>query len=208
MRIKTFNDFINERAVSIDDVLENEPYSGVALKHSVIGGGHDKIKMVLYDFKKKVIEGYIALEKFPSDKEYMITRAYAIDKHGPLMYELALSSVSPTGIIPDRIIRPAAQKIWSFFDKNRNDVKKTVIGPKHYWYAKEYDIDIEHEYLKDPEVLKLLNKAYSVDKPLKHTDELFQRGEELIKKYNLNVVEVIEKAEKEFLKKYDSEMAA
>jgi len=210
MKIKRFNEFLNEnaifeKAVSADEVLLNEPYSAV-IKTVTKKPTKEYLKLILYNFKEKKVEGYIALEKFKTDSEFMINRSYAIDKHGPLMYNLALSVVSPAGIIPDRLIRPAAQKVWMYFDSQRPDVKKTTMKPKHIWFAKKYDIDIEHENLKDPEILKLINKIYSVDAPLKGTNELIKKGETLMAEYKVKPIDVIKKADDDFQTRYNAEM--
>jgi hypothetical protein len=168
-------------------------------------GNKDELTLVLYNFKDGIVEGYIDLEKYKSDTEFMVNRSYAIEKHGPLMYDLALSILSPEGIIPDRTIRHAAQKVWNYFDKNRNDVKKTIITPGHEWYAEEYSIDAETDNVKEPEVLKMLNKIYSVDKPMPHMEELIARGNSLIASNHSNIKEVIDKAAKAFKQRYDSE---
>lgn len=205
MRIKLFNEFLNEKAISAEEVLSQEPYSGVVkvfTKKPTI----DYLNLVLYNFKEQKVEGFIALEKYKSDDNYMIHKSFAIDKHGPLMYNLALSVIAPIGIIPDRQIRPAAQKVWSYFDKQRPDVKKTVIHPKEEWFAKEYDVDIEHEHLKDPEVLELINKIYSVEEPFPDTEELLKKGNDLMAEYKLKPIDLIKKAEKDFETRYNAEM--
>jgi hypothetical protein len=204
MRIKNFEQFLNEKAVSASEVLSGEPNTAV-IKVVTKKPTKQYLKLILYNFKDKVIEGYIALEKFASDSEYMIQRAYAIDKHGPLMYELALSVLSPTGIIPDRAIRPGAQKVWDYFDKKRPDVKKTVLGPKHTWFAKEYEVDIEHEHLKNPDILEIINKSYSLDKPMEYTQELIDKGTALLAKNALKPKDIIDKADKAFADRYNSE---
>jgi len=210
MRIKTFeqyiNESVNERAVSAEDVISNEPDTGV-IKSLTKKPSKEYMKLILFNFKTKTVEGYLAMERFKSDKEFMIQRTFAIDKHGPLMYDLALSMVSPEGIIPDRMIRPAAQKIWSYFDKNRPDVRKTVMKPKDTWFTKEYDVDIEHEHLKDKEVLDLINKVYSLDKPIHNMDELLAKGEKLMKDNGLKPMDLIKKGDEAFQERYNKEFA-
>lgn len=204
MRILRFSDFLNEKAVSADEVINDEPFSGVIKvnnkKHS-----NESLILILYNFKESIVEGYIYLERFKGDKEYMVKRAYAIEKHGPLCYELALSVISPDGIIPDRTIRPGAQKVWEYFDKKRSDVKKTIIGPEHDWYAKEFEVDIEHQHLKNPDVLDRINKIYSVDKPFKNTQELLDRGVEFMNKYNVKEKDIVKKADEDFFKIYNAQ---
>lgn len=204
MRIKKFNDFLNEKAVSADEVMDNEPYTGVikinGKKHSI-----EYLILIIYNFKESIVEGYIYLERFQGDEEYMVKRTYAIEKKGPLCYELALSVISPAGIIPDRTIRPAAQKVWEYFDKNRPDVKKTVMKPDHDWYAKEYEVDIEHPHLKDPEVLDRINKIYSVDKPFENTKELLDRGIAFMKEYDVKQKDIVKKADEDFFKIYNAQ---
>lgn len=204
MKIKKFDQFIIEKAVSVDDVLLNEHYTGL-VKLEFKKFNKKNLKLILYDFKSNIVEGYISLEKFNSDKEFMIQRAYAIDKRGPLMYDAALSVLSPEGILPDREIRPAAQKVWDYFDKNRNDIKKTPIGKEHEWYATEYEIDIEHEHLKDPNILEILNKVYSIDKPLPHIDDLLKKGEELLEEYKIKPIDLLHKSDADFKARYNAE---
>jgi len=208
MRIKTFSQYINEsliieKAVSAEEVLANEPNTAIVKVESK-KLGKLFMTLILFNFKENKVEGLIAAERFTSDEEFMITKAYAVDKHGPLMYELLLSVVSPRGIIPNRLIKPKAQSIWEYFDKKRPDVNKTELNSKHYWFTKEYDIDIEHEHLTDPEVLKLLNKSYSVTMPIKHTDALLEKGEKLMAEYKLKPADLIKQGEEDFYKQYNA----
>ncbi len=209
MRIKTFeqyiNESVNEKAVSAEEVLANEPDTAVikTLEKKTL---KELMKLILYNFKENKVEGYFEMERFRSDKEWQVRKAYAIDKHGPLMYNLALSIVSPDGIIPDSMIRPSAQKIWQYFDKNRPDVKKTAMTPKDPWYYTEFETDLEHEHQKDPEILALINKVYSIDKPFVNTDKLLKKGELLVTKNKLNIKELNKKAEADFYSRYNSEL--
>lgn len=200
-----FNEFfLNEKAVSLDDVISNEPDTA-AIKVDFVKFNKEYLKIILYNFKTNLVEGLIILERFKGDKEYMIAISYAIDKHGPLMYDLALSVTSPSGIIPDRTIRPAAQKIWSYFTENRPDVKKTPMTKKDYWFATEYELDIEHQHLNTPEIISLLNTVYSVTKPFVHVDELFKKGDELMTENKLNPKDIAKQAEEDFRHVYDKE---
>lgn len=205
MKIKRFGEFINEKAVSFEDVLSNEPDT-VIIRYVGHTSTKEQLNFVLYNSKEKTIEGFIQIDRFKGDNEFIISKSYAIDKHGPLMYDVALSEASPNGIIPDRMIRPAAQKIWKYYDMQRPDVKKTKMQKDHYWYAKEFDVDLEHEHLKTPETLELLNKIYSVDKPLGHVEELIERGNALVEKEKLKPSELIQMAETAFYKRYNDEL--
>ena len=201
MKIKRFGEFINEKAVSFDEVLSNEPNT-VLIKHVGHTSAKEQLNLVLYNSKKKIVEGFIQIDRFKGDDEFMISKSYAIDKHGPLMYDIALSEVSPNGLIPDRMIRPAAQKIWEYYDTQRPDVKKTKMQKTHYWYAKEFDVDLEHRYLKNPKTLKLLNKIYSIDKPLEQVSKLIEKGNKL----KLKPSELVKTAEDIFFKRYNDEL--
>ena len=205
MKIKNFGEFINEKAVSFEDVLSNEPNT-VLIKYIGRSTSKEQLNIVLYNSKDKIIEGFIQIDRFKGDDEFMISKSYAVDKHGPLMYDVALSEASPNGIIPDRMIRPAAQKIWEYYNTQRRDVKKIIMHETHYWYAKEFDVDLEHEHLKNPETLKLLNKIYSVDKPSKLSNELIEKGNELVKKEKLKPSELVKSAEAVFFKRYNDEL--
>ena len=206
MKIQKFQEyFLNEKAVSFEDVLSNEPDS-VIIKYVSHTSTREQMNLVLYNYKEKIVEGFIQLDRFKADDEYMISKSYAIDKHGPMMYDVALSEVSPDGIIPDRMIRPAAQKIWEYYDTQRPDVKKKNMPTTHYWYAKEYDVDLEHEKLKDPKVLNLINKIYYVDKPFPHVDELIKKGIEVINSEKLVPKQIVNTAETVFFKRYNDEL--
>jgi len=96
------------------------------------------------------------------------------------------------------MIKPAAQKVWDYFYNERSDVNKSTMAPKHDWYAKDYAVDIDHEHLNDPKVLKLLNTIYSVVKPFEETKELLDKGKELVEKYKIKPTDLVKKAEKSF----------
>jgi hypothetical protein len=200
MRIKKFDEYINETAVSLDDIFTEETDTGIVRVLT-----KKSLRIVIYNFKERVVEGYIDLDKFKGDKEFMVSRSYAIDKHGPACYELALSILSPEGILPDRTIRPGAQRVWNYFDKNRSDVRKTPIKPDHDWYARTYSLDADHEGLKDPDVLDMLNKVYSLDKPIKYSEELIERGEAMLKKYHMTPHDVLKLADMHFWEKYNAD---
>lgn len=196
--IKKFNKFLNEKAVSAEDVLANEPNTGAIRINRKKAGGKQVIEIVLFNFENRRVEGLLEVEKEKNDNIWMITKSYAIDKHGPLMYEFGLSETSPEGIIPDRVIKPKAQNVWKYFNTQRSDVKKTDLASDNRWFTDEYDADLEHEHLKDPETLKILNTIYSVDKKMNHVDELLRRGEELMKSYKIKPTLISMKAYSEF----------
>ena len=206
--IKLFEDFqrMDEKAVTIDEVLSNEKTVGaikVRKKRSI----KEHLEIVLFDFKRNIVEGYIHLERFKNDKEFMISDAYAIDKHGPMMYELALSDISPDGIIPARTIRPGALKVWDYFLNKRSDIKKRKMTPKDEWFTKEYSIDAEHDHLTDQSSLDILNHVYYVDRPIEHADDLFERGNKLLLLDGRKTSDIVKAAEKAFKQKYIADYA-
>lgn len=201
LRFKQFS--LQEKAVSADEVISNEPGTGL-VKYERTRNGLKHVVLTLYDFEKKIVEGYIELERFQQNNVFSVARTYAIDKHGPLMYELALSVIHPMGLVPSRTIRPGATKVWTYFDKNRPDVDKKMLPKDHELYTEEFDVDIEHQHLKDEEALKIINQVYTIKKKLDLT-EMISRGDKMMKEKGLTPGEVAKIGYKAFDKKYQSD---
>lgn len=202
MKIKKFDQFLNEKAVSSEDVYTNERSVGVVIfkkkKRS-----KDEISIALFDFDRNAVIGYAISEKFKTEDYYHSHRVFGIEKHGPLMLELMMSAIYPTGIIPDRTIKPRAVQMYEIFSR-RPDVIVKPLSPEDYWYATEYSTDIDHEHLKDPKVINIINNVYSLKTKTKYFDVLVDRGETLMKKHKVHPLTIIQKAEDVFNSVYQT----
>lgn len=210
MKLKKFDDYINEqelfeKAVTADDVYQTDPEKGVLIKKTK-KRGLETVAVILFDFDDNKVMGMARAEKYSTDDVYISHRVLGIEKHGPLMLELMMSTICPFGIIPNRTINPGGIAMFTFFEQKRPDVIKTELSKDHYWYATEYSHNIKEEGLKDPAVLKMINKSYKFEKPIPKYQILVDRGESLMKKYNLHPNTIIEMAEKEFSQIYNAKL--
>ena len=75
----------------------------------------------------RAIVGYISFE--PHDKSfYTVSVSAAETGYGPLLYDIALSTVYPKSLTSDRhTVSKAAQRIWNYYFDKRDDVNKQLI---------------------------------------------------------------------------------
>ena len=210
MKLKKFDDYVNEqlmfeKAVTADDVYQTDPEKGVIIKKTK-KRGLETVVVILFDFDDNKVMGMARAEKYSTDDVFISHRVLGIEKHGPLMLELMMSTISPIGIIPNRTINPGGISMFTFFEQKRPDVIKTELPQKHYWYATEYAHNIKEEGLKEPAVLKMLNKSYKLEEPLPKYKILVDRGETLMKKYNLHPNTIIDRAENDFKEIYGAKL--
>lgn len=83
---------------------------------------------------KKLIQaaskGEISFQKSPDcdNDTYQVITSFAINKYGPLLYDIVLSYIYPNYVISDRgSVSDAAQSVWQYYLKNRPDVTKKLI---------------------------------------------------------------------------------
>lgn len=186
-RIKTFIDFINEKAVPMDDLVKPEPKIGLIVNKWARNGKPHAV-LVLYNFDDEKILGYVEMEKLASHSDnYKIERSAAEKDYGPDCYDFALMFASPDGVRPSWTIKPAAEKVWEYYRDNRTEVKKVEMKKDHDDYVGFYGTDDEHEKEgKDPEVLKLVNTIFYLEQS-KDYQKLVERGREFAESHNVDV---------------------
>lgn len=202
--IKTYNQFINEKAIPFEDILKEETQQGLIVKDSKAPGGGKLRNIVLYDFDDKQVLAFAQIREW--DGLWEINMTAAEKNYGPDLYDIALMSAYPESIIPSKTIRPDAQKVWKYYKENRTDVKKVSIPKDHSEFKKRYETEVngKEEYSNDPAMLDVINTMYSLEKT-DMFDALVKRGEEYIEKYKVDVNKIIHIADRYFWKRYDKE---
>jgi len=83
--------------------------------------------------ESNAIVGYLSFEKNDADGAYQsnvytVNLSGAEQGYGPLMYDLAMSVVSPYYLASDRhSVSRSAQRVWAYYFDKRNDVEKKLI---------------------------------------------------------------------------------
>jgi hypothetical protein len=97
--------------------------------------------MTLYDPKENKVYGHIGIHKLSSGN-WAVGGVAAERGYGPLLYELAMTYVYPTGLMPTRDgdVRGVAEGVWKKF-LGRDDVRKEFI--------EEGDSDFPIRYYED-----------------------------------------------------------
>jgi hypothetical protein len=201
MRIKRFGDFINEKAIPIADILKDETQQGL-LFNKWTRNGKSHIAIMLYDFDDHQILGYIEMAKTSRNSDsFQVIRSAAEKNYGPDLYDFALMLADPEGVRPDSVIRPSAQKIWTYYNSSRPDVKKISIEPGDYDHETSYEIDREHDKESDEEILSLINTKYYLEST-KDFKALIDKGKEYLIKYEVDMNDIMKKKDEYFRTKY------
>lgn len=89
------------------------------------------------------IKGVLYLQDNEDGKTFSVTNSAAINGFGPLLYELAMSEISPKYLISDTKVSPAAMSLWVKFHE-RSDVSKTPIESLYRWPCEEVVLSRMH----------------------------------------------------------------
>lgn len=87
-------------------------------------------KLLNKKFIQAASKGEISFQKSPDcdSDTYQVITSFAINKYGPLIYDIVLSYIYPNYVISDRgSVSDAAQSVWQYYLKNRPDVTKKLI---------------------------------------------------------------------------------
>lgn len=87
-------------------------------------------KLLNKKFIQAASKGEISFQKNPDcdSDTYQVITSFAINKYGPLIYDIVLSYIYPNYVISDRgSVSDAAQSVWQYYLKNRPDVTKKLI---------------------------------------------------------------------------------
>jgi hypothetical protein len=201
-KIKTYSQFVFEKAIPFEDILKDDTQQGLVVKDSKAPGGGILRNIVLYDFDDKKVLAFAQIREW--DGIWEINMTVAEKDYGPDLYDLALMSAYPEPIIPSKTIKPAAQRVWTYYKEKRNDVKKVPIPEDHSEYKKRYETSVngKEAYSKDPDMLNVINTMYSLEQS-DVFDKLIKRGEEYLIKYHVDKNKIIHDADRVFWKRYD-----
>lgn len=196
--IPSYERFVVERAVPLDDILRTDTKQGLVMKDSGSGGDLTR-ELGLYDFDDKVPLAYIAVKRWRGSSSFEVLRSVAVKDYGPDIYDLALMSVHPEAIVPAGTIKPEAVGVWKYYLERRPDVGKEPIPPGDPDYKTAYDADVAHAGLRDPSTLRVLNVRYSL-RPSAQFEALLQRGDEYSRTYRTQPLKICSQY---FYKRYD-----
>lgn len=147
---KGFTDRLGKQQLG-EEVLEEKAATFLDIPPSVglvrrIDG--PKVYLHLFDFKEQKCFGSVIMYKL-SNRSYMVTEVASEKGFGPLMLEIAMMGVSPSGICLDRV-GPSTNVVWNIFKKfidERSDIKKEKIKASDMEYDGRYSDDEERDYL-------------------------------------------------------------
>ena len=106
---------------------------------------------------------YAALgQDFPYEGHYVVTSVKALDKYGPLLYDVIMELAGDAGLKPDtESISDDASAIWSHYDSKRPDVIGKDLGPAgEPLPVEEYSTVMPEERAVDPANNEHLSKVY------------------------------------------------
>ena len=196
---------LNEKAVSASDIIL---YSNVGMvKSTRTLNGIKRCTLVLCDFQSTLTLGLFTGYSHSTDSEWHQDEVYAVPGYGPLIHELFLCAISPAWLIPSRVIRPKAVRVWGLFQTLHGDVDAKVLPADHEYFTNEIEYEIGHTS-SDPQVLKAVNAMYRMkpnSKIFNTYNELGSRGLDLLTKSNSTAGKVIREAYAQFSQKYKSE---
>lgn len=108
----------------------------------------------------KSIVGSISCHKYSKDI-YEVQLAGANSGYGPLVYDLALSTLYPNFLISDRrSVSKSAEKVWKFYLNNRTDVEKQPFRPSYNIETQ----DVSSDALSADLLRKIDNLRYLINK--------------------------------------------
>lgn len=203
-RIKTFGGFLDERAISADDVISMKEMGLVRYDNPT---GIKETALVLCDFKDDKILGFSEIGRFP-DEPIEMTRSAAEKGYGPMMYDFILMAMYPGGILPDRdSISDQALNIWKYYFKNREDVKKVKLKKGDPGYVTNYSLPHQDERTQSSvSNLNVMNTMYFLP-PSEEYNRLLKNGEEFILKYKKKPIVIYNIASDFFDLKYKKRAA-
>ena len=102
----------------------------------------------LFDFKDQKCFGYLELNKL-TDRSFMVSSISAEKGFGPLLLEIGMMGVYPSGICIDRLVS-TKNAVWSMFEKfvqNRSEIEKTKIEISDKEYDSRYENSEEDRHV-------------------------------------------------------------
>ena len=176
---------MEEKAIPMDDLVAPEAHLGLLLREETSLGILEKT-LVLWNFQEKQIMGAADIEWDKDMKHWVVWKTAAEKNFGPDMYDFALMTGYPNGVMPSHTIRPAARNVWTYYMDHRPDVTKEIVRPGDHKYRKDYIRDQDHEDQpeNDPEFLRVINAIYYL-KPTRYYHELLADGEKYCLQYGI-----------------------
>ena len=161
----------------------------VVTKHTT-----EQIWLNLFDFKTKKSVAIITLRRV-SNRAWGVTTVAADGGFGPLIFEVGMMYVSPSGICKDRIgeTKDGALSIWKKFIEDRIDVKKIAI--------KEDEPEYSIKNAENPTKFFMEN-IICFKKPSIWLGKLISKGEVLIAQTGISIHEIDEIGRNYFVDRY------
>ena len=99
---------------------------------------------------------------FPYEGRYVVTSVKALDKYGPLLYDVMMELVGKAGLKPDtESVSADAAAVWKHYHLHRDDVASQELGPAgEPLPPEEYGAVMPEEHAANPESSTHLARAY------------------------------------------------
>ena len=103
------------------------------------------------------------MEQFDAIEAHSINLAAAEKGYGPMLYDIALSVISPGYLMSDRNdVSKAAQNVWSYYFNNRSDVVKKLINGAEKLRNTGYLIPSNSEFTRELGLDTLVSSYYEI----------------------------------------------
>lgn len=197
--IKNFNNFIFEKKIDVS-AYPNSNFLGLVKKSNKRGNTTTKT-LTLFDFKQKEVLAHIELDNLNSKTCFDIMRSYAKKDWGAVIYDFALMDTNPLPVVPSKVIMPKAINIWKYYYDLRSDVIKKPILPSDENYSETYKNFLDDTPKSDNNLL-YINCYYFMEKS-NQFEELLEKGNFLLKRFNLTPSFITNLGYKEFKNVYE-----
>lgn len=208
MRIEKLSDILqrlDEKAVQPSEVAQVHSI-GLARTERQLNGIR-RVAVALYDFDSTLVLGYFNGYKHSSDGQWHQDMVYAVPGYGPMIHEMFMCAIAPGFVIPSRVIRPKAIRVWGLFQTLRTDVETVPLPAGHEYITDRIEYEETH-YSSEPYALKAVNAMYRISprSPVVGIyKELLGRGEQLIKSRGFSAGKIIRDAVMQFSRVYKAD---
>lgn len=191
-RLKYFFSTIFERAMSYNDAADQVIVVRELTKKEV--------KIVLYDYVNKSIQGYLWATN-PGNQGFFVVERIAANKGwGPFLYEILMQSVYPMSVKPSQMIRPEAISVWKKFLANPR-IKSQELTSASNDYAVSWKPDEFAEPIVAADELQIINRLYKME-PYPYFRQYIENSETTIKDLHLVKSKILSQALEFFQSKY------
>lgn len=199
--IPPFREWLGERAVPFDDILEPSTNQGL-VSAGRTRNGTLTVRMAIYDFDDARVLAYFAMKCSGGDDFFEVHNVFAEQGYGPDAYDLALMHAYPKAVKPDVIIKPAALSVWRYYLARRPDVRRAPLDPRNGSYASAYAEDAADDLaLRDPGTLALINTKFYLPRSPAYA-RMAERGASLCREFGESPLRILDAAERQFKSVY------